>query len=296
MRTDVEALLGAHRGAGHFVDVAGISTFVRDEGTGAVPVVCVHGVPMSSYLWRRLLPELAVRGMRGVAPDFPGLGLSGRPEDFDYSWTGLGRHLRQTLDAMEIPRFHLVVHDIGGPVGFEVAARAPERVASLTVLNTMVAAHSFRKPLQMRPFAWPLVDRLWLAAGQGPTFRYLARLTGLSPDTPTTNAELMVHQALLLGSDGGRAFRRIMRGFETTYAKTELYAAVLSDDRYPVQVLWGADDPFLTLDGHGRIAAHAAGIAEPTPLRGKHFVPEDSAPEIAEHIFGLTESTSRVEN
>ncbi|WP_236147534.1 alpha/beta fold hydrolase [Mycolicibacterium sp. CH28] len=296
MRTEVEALLEAHRSAGHSVDVAGVRTFVRDEGTGAVPVVCVHGVPVSSYLWRRLLPELAARGLRGVAPDFPGLGLSDRPADFDYSWTGLGRHLTLTLDALGISRFHLVVHDIGGPVGFEVAAHAPERVASLTVLNTMVQAHTFRKPLQMRPFAWPVIDRLWLAAGRGPIFRYLARLTGLSPDTRTTNAELAVHQALLLGSDGGRAFRRIMRGFETTYAKTELYAAALSDDHYPVQVLWGADDPFLTLGKHGRIAARTAGIAEPTPLRGKHFVPEDSAPEIAERILRLTESTPKVEN
>ncbi|WP_163792475.1 alpha/beta fold hydrolase [Mycobacterium stomatepiae] len=129
MAPEVELLLEAHRGAGHMVDVGGVATFVRDEGAGAVPVVCVHGVPVSSYLWRCLLAELATRGMRGVAPDLPGLGLSARPTDFDCSGTGLGRHLRKTMDAMKIERFHLVVHDIGGPVGFEVAAYAPERVA-----------------------------------------------------------------------------------------------------------------------------------------------------------------------
>jgi pimeloyl-ACP methyl ester carboxylesterase len=288
MRSQIEAALDAHRSAGHFVDVAGVRTFVRDEGAGAVPVVCVHGVPVSSFLWRRLLPELAARGMRGVAPDLPGLGLSDRPTHFDYTWTGLGRHLRATLDALGISRFHLVVHDIGGPIGFEVAAHAPDRVASLTILNTMVQVHSFRKPLQMQPFAWPLVDRIWLAAGRGPTFRALMRLTALSPDSPTTNAEIATHQALLLRSDGGRAFRKIMRGFETTHAKSELYATALSNSQYPVQVLWGERDPFLTLEKHGRIAADLAGITSPTPLPGKHFFQEDSAAAIADHISLLT--------
>jgi haloalkane dehalogenase len=285
---EFEALLEAHRCAGHFVDVDGVETFVRDEGAGEVPVVCVHGVPVSSYLWRRLLPELSARGLRGVAPDFPGLGLSARPADFDYSWTGLGRHLHSTLDTLGIERFHLVVHDIGGPVGFEVAARVPERVASLTILNTMVEVHTFRKPWPMRPFAWPMLDRVWLNAGRGPVFRRLMRLTGLSPQTRITNGEIAVHQSLLLGSDGARAFRKIMRGFETTRAKTGLYARALSNAPYPVQVLWGVDDPFLKFGTYGLIAARSVGIDSPTPVPGRHFFPEDSPAEIADHIVRLT--------
>jgi pimeloyl-ACP methyl ester carboxylesterase len=46
-----------------------------------------------------------------------------------------------------------VVHDIGGPVGFEVAAALPERVASLTVLNTIVEVGTFKRPWSMEPFA-----------------------------------------------------------------------------------------------------------------------------------------------
>ncbi|MEE6177572.1 alpha/beta fold hydrolase [Mycobacterium sp. 050134] len=289
MGDETAGLIDAHRSAGHFVDVGGLRTFVRDEGSGSVPVVCLHGVPVSSFLWRRLLPELAGRGLRGLAPDLPGLGLSGRPVDFDYSWTGLGRHLSETLDALDVERFHLVVHDFGGPVGFEIAARAPERVASLTILNTVVEAHTFRPPPPMRPFAWPVLDRVWLATGRGPVFRLLMRATGLSPDSPTTDAEIMVHQRLLLGPDGARAFRRMMRGLETTRAKTELYAAVVASTRYPVQVVWGVDDPFLTLNKHGRIAARMAGLDRPTALPGRHFFPEDSYPQLADRIVALTE-------
>ncbi len=285
MKTD--ALLAAHEAAGRYLDVAGVATFVREEGDSGPPVVCVHGVPVSSFLWRRVLPELAARGLHGIAPDLPGLGLSGRPTDFDYSWTGLGNHLLATLDVLELDRFHLVVHDIGGPVGFEVAAQAPDRVASLTVLNTIVQAHTFVKPAAMRPFEIPVLDRLWLTGGRGPVFRALMRRMGLTKGSATTDAEIDLHRALLTRGDGGAAFLRIMHSFETTRAKTDLYTGVLASDRYPVQVIWGRDDPALTLGRYGRIAATAAGLAEPHTVPGKHFFPEDSAAQIADHVAGI---------
>jgi haloalkane dehalogenase len=57
--------------------------------------------------------------------------------------------------------------------------------------------------------------------------------------------------------------------------------------------LWGEDDPGLTLRKHGAIAARMAGIAQPTPLPGRHFFQEDSAPAIADHIHRLAEHASQ---
>ncbi|MVU77173.1 alpha/beta fold hydrolase [Nocardia sp. ET3-3] len=283
-----DALIAAHEAAGRYVDVGGVRTFVREEGTGEVPVVCVHGVPVSSYLWRRVLPALADRGLRGIAPDLPGLGLSDRPTDFDYSWTGLGRHLGNTLDALGIERCHLVVHDIGGPVGFEAAAQRPERVASLTVLDTMVEAHTFVKPWPMRPYGIPVLDRLWLAGSkQQPIFRLVMRRVGLAPHTTVSGPEMDVHRTLLTRGDEGEAFLRIMHSFQTTRAKTALYTAVVADRRYPVQVLWAADDPAIPLQHHGRYAARVAHLDAPVVLPGRHFFPEDSATQIADHIRDL---------
>src|SRR5215469_12315451 len=128
-----------HRAAGRRFEAAGIHSFVREAGPpGGEPVVCLHGVPASCFLYRKVLRELAARGLRGIAFDLPGLGLADRPATFDYTWTGLGRFCAAAVDALGLSRFHLVVHDIGGPAGFELAAAMPERVASLTVLNTLV--------------------------------------------------------------------------------------------------------------------------------------------------------------
>jgi pimeloyl-ACP methyl ester carboxylesterase len=57
--------------------------------------------------------------------DLPGLGLADRPVDLDFTFAGLGRFAEAAVDALGLERLHLVVHDAGGPVGFELAGSAP---------------------------------------------------------------------------------------------------------------------------------------------------------------------------
>ena len=130
-------VLEAHRQAGRYFDAAAVRSFVREQGTGPT-VLCLHGMIGSSFLYRKVLAELAARGLRGVAFDLPGFGLAERPSDYDYSWTGLGKFCVAAVDELGLDEFHLVVHDIGGPVGFELATAVPGRIASLTLLNTTI--------------------------------------------------------------------------------------------------------------------------------------------------------------
>src|ERR1700745_4233307 len=111
----------AHRSAGHEFEAAGTRSFVRSQGDGQA-VLCMHGVPASSFLYRKVIAELAARGLRGVAFDLPGLGLAARPNEFEDSWPGMGKFSAAAVEALELEPFPLVVHDIGGPVGFELAA------------------------------------------------------------------------------------------------------------------------------------------------------------------------------
>lgn len=285
MDRSTETLLDAHRGAGHVVDVDGVATFVRRQGAGPA-VLLVHGVPVSSWVWRNVLAELANQGLEGIAPDLPGTGLSGRPEDFDYSWSGLGAHVASTVDALGLDTFHLVVHDIGGPVGFEVTARMPDRVQSLTVLNTITDPASFTKPAPMRPFQYRGIGEAWLRSMSRPAWRFLMRRIGLAPGSSVTNAEIDLHHLLLRHGDRGTAFLKIMRSFETTQAKSDLYREILSADR-PKQLLWGERDPALRLATLGAVAANRMGLDQAERLPGRHFVQEDCGAQIAERVAQL---------
>lgn len=285
---DVAGLLEEHRAAGRTVDAGGVPSFVREQGDpSAEPVVCVHGVPMSSFLWRKTLPELAARGLRGVAVDLPGLGFAERPEEFDYSWTGLGRWLAAAVDALGIDRYHLLVHDIGGPVGFELAAAQRERVRSLLVLNTIGDVDRFRRPWFMQPYATAGLGPAWLASTTPAVFRGLMYTMGVRDRSAISGPEIEAHVRLLKRDDGGAAFLRIMRGFERTPAKGELYRRVLGDGPYPVGILWGADDPSLTPSREGEQIRLAAGLPDVPTVPGRHFLPEEQPAAIAEHVVAL---------
>jgi haloalkane dehalogenase len=284
-------VLERHRAAGHPFDASGLRSFVRDEGAGD-PVLCLHGVPSSSFLYRKVLAELASRGLRGVAFDLPGLGLADRPQGYDYTWSGLGRFCLAAVDALELERFHLVVHDIGGPIGFELAAAAPERVRSMTTLNTLIEVHGFKRPWSMEPFAIRGVGELYLKSLVKPGFRRLMYLQGIKDRHATPPEEIDAYVDLLKREDGGRAFLAIMRGFERTRQKQDLYVRTVRDAAFPVQIVWGADDPALKLERHGEDIRRAAGLDEIHTVPAKHFLQEDQAPAVAERVAALASSAN----
>ena len=286
-------VVDTHRSAGLFFKAGGVGSFRLDEGDGE-PVVLMHGVPASCFLYRKVVPALAKRGLRGIAFDLPGLGLADRPVEFDYSWTGLGRFATAAVRELGLERFHLVVHDIGGPVGFEVAAQAPERVASLTILNTLIEVDRFKKPWSMRPFEVAGLDRMWLAPMKfRPMFRMLMSMQGIKDRSKVSNEELNAYVDLLFGEDEARAFLKMMKAFETTPEKSRLYQSVVSSNRYPKQVVWGENDPALTYSVYGKTAERLTSTTA-VRLPGKHFLQEDQYDAIAESIQRIADANSRV--
>jgi pimeloyl-ACP methyl ester carboxylesterase len=73
-----------------------------------------------------------------IAIDLPGLGLTDRPEDFNYVFSNFGRFCNRFLDVLKIEKIHLLVHDVGAPIGLAMAAQNSNRINSITVLNAML--------------------------------------------------------------------------------------------------------------------------------------------------------------
>ena len=107
----------------------------REVGAGS-PVIFVHGNPMSSRVWRDVLPHVAERA-RCMAPDLIGMGDSGKP-DIAYRFADHARYLDAWFDALLLKDVVLVGYDWGGSLAMDWAARHPNRVRGLVVFETFL--------------------------------------------------------------------------------------------------------------------------------------------------------------
>lgn len=127
----------------NYVEVSGEdNTALRihylDEGPrdGSI-VLCMHGQPSWSYLYRKMIPFLTEAGFRVIAPDLIGFGRSDKParvEDYTYQ-----RHvdwMKQFLRILDLQDLTLMCQDWGGLIGLRLVGDQPERFARLVIANT----------------------------------------------------------------------------------------------------------------------------------------------------------------
>lgn len=117
------------------VQANGLSFAVTEAGAGEC-VLLLHGFPSTSSLWRNQLLVLAEAGFRAVAPDLRGRGETGKPLRVeDYAMTALVEDVLALEEALGVRRAHLVGHDWGAVVAWEVAIAHPAQVDRLVVLT-----------------------------------------------------------------------------------------------------------------------------------------------------------------
>lgn len=119
-----------------FTAQGGAALSYLDEGPRSdEAVLCLHGNPTWSFYYRDLVRELSPR-LRCIVPDHVGMGLSEKPEGYDYRLASRIADVEALVASLGLRRVHLVVHDWGGAIGFGWAALHPERVGRIAILNT----------------------------------------------------------------------------------------------------------------------------------------------------------------
>jgi pimeloyl-ACP methyl ester carboxylesterase len=144
------------------ITVDGVTTSVLVGGveTPGEAVVFVHGNPGAGSDWMPLMTRIA-EFATVVAPDLPGFGASDARADGDYTVAGYARFLDGVIDQLGIQRVHLVAHDFGGPFAATWAADHPDRVASVTMVNTGVFI-GYRWHRMARVWRTPVVGELMM--------------------------------------------------------------------------------------------------------------------------------------
>ena len=117
-----------------FADIGGAQVHYIDEGEGPV-LLCLHGNPTWSFLYRHI-----VRGLRDqfrcIAVDYPGFGLSTAPAGYRYTTAEHARVVEGFIENLDLREVTLMVQDWGGPIGFWVATRHPDRFRAFVIGNT----------------------------------------------------------------------------------------------------------------------------------------------------------------
>lgn len=98
-------------------------------------VLMLHGNPTWSFFYRDLIQDLSPK-IRCIAPDHIGMGLSEKPQNYDYSLATRIADIEALVASLGLRRVHLVVHDWGGAIGFGLAIRRPDLIGRITILNT----------------------------------------------------------------------------------------------------------------------------------------------------------------
>jgi haloalkane dehalogenase len=119
-------------------DLGELRIHYLDEGPAtAPPVLCLHGEPSWSYLYRKMVPVFTAAGLRVIAPDLIGFGRSDKPANrADYSYANHVRWMTDWLRAMGLQEITLVAQDWGGLIGLRLVADMPERFARISLSNT----------------------------------------------------------------------------------------------------------------------------------------------------------------
>lgn len=137
----------------HYVDIDGSKIHYIREGEGD-PVLFLHGVPASSYVWRNIIPHLAGLGCC-IAPDLPGFGKSDKP-DIEYTITDYIHYIDKFIETLKLDKIVLVMHGWGSIIGFDYAMRHPEKCRGL------VFYEAYLRPIHRDDISLPWQEQIIL--------------------------------------------------------------------------------------------------------------------------------------
>ena len=279
----------------HFATINGIQMHYAVSGSGPL-VVLLHGFPDTHRSWDLQVPALVHAGYRVVTPDMRGYGSTDRPRD-GYDVATLARDVRGLIEHLGEERAHLVGHDWGGAVAWEVATRHASVLHQLVVLNcphpVRMAEDLLRDPAQRKRswymffFQVPGLPEWWLTRNDGRNVAKMFRASSTASRRPPADLVEASRRALL-EPDAARAAVAYYRAALGTFlhplrAKRTMrsYASI----EVPVTVLWGECDTALgmgLLRGTDRFASHLA--IHRIPDAG-HFVHQERPDEVNGHLI-----------
>jgi haloalkane dehalogenase len=265
----------------HYVEVDGLRLHHIEEGSGPT-VLCFHGEPDWSYLYRHMLERLVSSGHRVVVPDLVGFGKSDKPTDQDwYTYERHVEHVTRHLEQIELSDVTVVVQDWGGPIGLRWAVEHADQVGRLAIMNTGLFTGRVSKGfMAWREFAERTPDMPIGMIMQSATTTDLSAevLAAYEAPFPTPESKAGAQRFPLL----------VPLGPEDTGAR-EMAAVQQELSRWekPALVAFSDSDPVFPFPQAGEVFTELLPTAgEQVRIEGAaHFLQEDRGPRIVEAML-----------
>jgi len=280
----MESVLDSH------VIVEGTRIAYRDGGKGE-PVVLIQGTPSHSYIWRNVIPELEEAGRRVLAFDLLGYGLSERPTSRDTSVAAQARILELMLDSWGLDRTDIVGHDIGGTTTMNFAVLNPQRLRSLTLIDTV----SYD--------SWP--SETWQKIIREHLHEYHHMLLEKFREMMVRQLKMTVHDKARMSGEVLEAYLEPLSG---ELGKASFFTHQVShyDSRYteeitedlkgltmPVKIIWGEEDEWQPISHAHKLAGDIPTAALTTVSEAGHFLMEDAPERVVAELVRFFEEVPR---
>lgn len=273
-------------------DLGALRMHYLDEGPrdGAI-IVCLHGNPTWSYLYRKMLPVFVAAGYRVLVPDMIGFGRSDKPSEIsDYSYAGHIKWLATWLNALQVTDATLVAQDWGGMIGLRLLLEMPDVFCRYSLSNTGLPTGDH--PLTDGFYKW----QAWCASPAEFDPGYIVNEFGRGTLTdaeiaayraPFPDAGYLAHAkafASLVPSSPDNVESQRNRQAWQELANSQKPALMCFSDSDPVTA--GGEKVFIKLVPGAKNQPHQS-------LSGGHFIQETSGPEWASAIIDWIPSTIR---
>lgn len=259
------------------VELAGVKVAYTDVGEGE-PILFVHGIPTSSYLWRNVIRAL-VDKFRCIAPDLMGLGDTVTPLDHRYDMEAQADKIIELADRLELDQFTLVCHDQGGACAQWLAVHNQERIRRFIITNC-VCYDNWPVPIVARSmkmmkinFLYEILYRLNYPPRWGKSFMGM-RLGVYDRGKMSDDAIDEYMKVASMGRDKFEQWRLFALAGDCRYSVEA--AKKFGDFEKPTLVIWAADDRWLSASWGRKLYDDIAGAKrmEIMPFAG-HFWQEE---------------------
>jgi pimeloyl-ACP methyl ester carboxylesterase len=256
---------------------AGLSFLMGGDGE---PLLLLHGVPGSSQSWQKVGIKVASR-FRVILPDLMGFGASDAPADA-FDMEAQAKSVRALVNYLQLNRLYLGGHGFGASVAVTMMRLYPELNVRGLILSATPLVSDMRTPFPMSLARLPVFNSLfgWGMAGNRLGLRMLYESAIENKD----EAQWRDFRRHLTGGSIKLTRRILQEGMANshdTYAEIE---ATLPEINCPALLLWGDEDPFLTVNVAERARAALPDALLKVYAYTGHFVPEERPIESAEDI------------